>query len=114
MAWSLVALMPNLPGRWVVMRLATRTLAFLIGVRLSSEGAKNLLPSQRTCIYVANHGSYMDGPIVIAAVPRYFSFIAKAELASQFIPRLFLKRINSRFVERFEIQKSVEDSHRMI
>ncbi|WP_455201832.1 AMP-binding protein [Kaarinaea lacus] len=114
LAWTLVAIIPSMKCRWFVMRSSTRALAFLTGVRLSNEGGKNLLPRQQTCIYVANHGSYMDGPIVIAMVPRFFSFIAKAELATQFIPHLFLKRINSRFVERFDIQKSVADSQQLL
>jgi 1-acyl-sn-glycerol-3-phosphate acyltransferase len=114
LAWTLVAIIPSMRCRWFVMRSSTRALAFLIGVRLTNEGARNLLPPQQTCIYVANHGSYMDGPIVIAMVPRFFSFIAKAELARQFVPHLFLKRINSRFVERFDLQKSVADSQQLL
>jgi len=114
LAWTLVALLPSMRCRWFVMRSSTRALAFLIRVPLTNEGVRNLLPPQQTCVYVANHGSYMDGPIVIAMVPRFFSFIAKAELATQFISHLFLKRIDSRFVERFDIQKSVADSQQLL
>ncbi len=114
LTWTLVVISPSIKVRWLVMRLATRTLAFLIGVRLSVKGLEHLLASQQSVVYVANHASYMDGPIVIAMIPRYFSFIAKAELATQFIPHLFLKRIQSKFVERFDVQKSVEDSQQIL
>lgn len=114
LAWLSVVLLPVVSARWSVMRLSTRLLALLIGVRLSVNGMNHLLPADKTCVYVANHGSYMDGPIVIAMVPRMFSFVAKAELATQFIPQLFLKRINSKFVERFDVQKSVVDSRQLL
>jgi 1-acyl-sn-glycerol-3-phosphate acyltransferase len=112
--WTLVVISPSMKLRWVVMRVATRSLAFFTGVRLSVKGLEHLLAPQQSCVYVANHASYMDGPIVIAMIPRYFSFIAKAELATQFISHLFLKRINSKFVERFDVQKSVADSQQLL
>ena len=114
LTWTLVVILPALKFRWLVMRLATRSLAFFTGVPLRVGGVENLLPHAQRCIYVANHASYLDGPIVIAAIPRYFSFIAKAELATQFISSLFLKRIQSKFVERFDVQKSVADSQQLL
>jgi len=114
LTWTLVVVSPSIKFRWFMMRGATRALAFLSGVHLSVKGLENLLAAQQGVVYVANHASYMDGPIVIAMIPRYFSFIAKSELATQFIPHLFLKRIHSKFVERFEVQKSVEDSQQIV
>ena len=114
LTWTLVVTSPSIKLRWVVMRVATRSLAFLTGVRLSVKGLEHLLAPQQSCVYAANHASYMDGPIVIAMIPRYFSFIAKAELATQFISHLFLKRINSKFVERFDVQKSAADSQQLL
>jgi len=114
LTWTLVVISPSMKLRWIVMRVATRSLALFTGVRLSVKGLEHLLAPQQSCVYVANHASYMDGPIVIAMIPRYFSFIAKAELATQFISNLFLKRINSKFVERFDVQKSVADSQQLL
>jgi 1-acyl-sn-glycerol-3-phosphate acyltransferase len=113
LTWTLVVILPSINLRWIVMQLATRTLAFFTGVRLSVKGVENLLPPQQSVVYVANHASYMDGPIAIAMLRRHFSFIAKAELAREFISRLFLKRIHSKFVERFDVQKSVADSQQI-
>lgn len=114
LTWTLVVVSPSIKFRWTVMRLATRSLAFLTGVRLRVKNLEYLLAPQQSCVYVANHASYMDGPVVIAMIPRYFSFIAKAELAREFISSLFLKRIHSKFVERFDVQKSVEDSQQLL
>jgi len=114
LTWTLVVISPSIKFRWFMMRAATRALAFLTGVRLSVKGVEHLLPPQQSVVYVANHASYMDGPIAIAMTRRHFSFIAKAELATEFISHLFLKRIHSKFVERFDVQKSVEDSQQIL
>src|SRR6185503_19570849 len=53
-----------------------------------------------TCILAINHSSYLDGLAIAAALPRPFSFVAKKELAGNFVSRLFLRRIGSVFVER--------------
>lgn len=109
-AWSLVAVLPLLSWRWTVMRWSTRVLAFCIGIPLSITGRENLLPENTPCIYVCNHASYLDGPYVIALLNRQFSFIAKVELSHQFIPRIFLNRIHAKYVERFDVQKSISDA----
>ncbi|WP_455207461.1 AMP-binding protein [Kaarinaea lacus] len=114
LTWTLVAILPTIKLRWFVMRLATRSLAFFTRIPLRVKGTEHLLAPAQSCIYVANHASYMDGPIVIAMVPRYFSFIAKAELSTEFISNVFLKRIHSKFVERFDVQKSVADSQQLL
>jgi 1-acyl-sn-glycerol-3-phosphate acyltransferase len=41
-----------------------------------------------------------------------FSFFAKAELAGQFVPGVFLRHIGAQFVERFDIEKGVADTQR--
>ncbi len=114
LTWTLVVIMPTLESRWFVMRRATHALAYFTRTPLNVTGAENLLAQRQSCVYVANHASYLDGPLVIAAIPRYFSFVAKAELATEFISHLFLKRIQSKFVERFDAQKSVADSQQLM
>jgi 1-acyl-sn-glycerol-3-phosphate acyltransferase len=44
------------------------------------------------------------------ALPRPVAFVAKRELASQFVAGLFLRRLGAVFVERFERQRSVQDA----
>ncbi|CEM23232.1 unnamed protein product [Vitrella brassicaformis CCMP3155] len=40
---------------------------------------ENLPPNNETCVYVANHASWMDIPAV-GMLPRFYKFVAKAEL----------------------------------
>lgn len=111
--WLLVVSLPRPAWRWRVMRRGVRLLAQATATPITVHGLENLPPPEKTCVYVANHASYLDGPLVILALERQFSFIAKAELAHQFLSRLFLRRIQTRFVERFDAAKGIEDSRKL-
>jgi len=65
------------------------------------------------CVLVSNHASYLDGVILVAALPRPFVFVAKRELKDQFIARHFLQRLGAEFVERTDLQRSVADAGRL-
>jgi 1-acyl-sn-glycerol-3-phosphate acyltransferase len=61
---------------------------------------------------VANHASYLDSLVLVAALPLAPVFIAKGELRHKFFPRLFLRRIGAEFVERFDWRRGAEDARR--
>ena len=113
MSWLLVVTSPIRSWRWVIMQYATRLLTLLTGCPLRVEGYENLLNPSQPCVYVANHASYLDGPFLIAALKRPFSFVAKAELNKQFIAGTFLRSIQTEFVERFDAKKGIEDIQRI-
>jgi 1-acyl-sn-glycerol-3-phosphate acyltransferase len=56
-----------------------RMLLWLGGARVRVEGLENLKPGQNY-VFVSNHLSYMDTPLVIAHIPRQFRFLAKKGL----------------------------------
>ncbi|OZG74797.1 hypothetical protein BTA51_05985 [Hahella sp. CCB-MM4] len=85
----------------------------MAGWRLSVEGLENL-PVDKPCVVVANHSSYLDGLVVAAALPIQFGFVAKGELKRQFFPRVFLNRLETEFVERFDKQKGIADARKTI
>jgi len=111
--WLLVVLLPRASWRWAAMRQGARLLFRLGRIPLSVEGIEQL-PREQACVIVTNHASYLDGVILVAALPIKFSFVAKAELERQFFPRLFLRRIGALFVERFDKQRGVADSRRTV
>jgi 1-acyl-sn-glycerol-3-phosphate acyltransferase len=111
--WLLIVLLPGVSLRWKVMRAAARFLASASGIPFSVQGLEYLLPHNRSCILVSNHASYIDNFILVAALPREFSFVAKKELNQSFLTRLPLSRIRAEFVERFDRQKGIEDARRM-
>jgi len=63
----------------VMARLWAKTLLLVSGTRVNVRGLEKLKPGQHY-IYVANHRSYMDTPVVLASLPGAFRFMAKAEL----------------------------------
>lgn len=62
-----------------IARLWARTLLLVSGTRVTLLGAENLKPGQHY-IFVSNHRSYMDTPVVLASIPGQFRFMAKAGL----------------------------------
>jgi 1-acyl-sn-glycerol-3-phosphate acyltransferase len=111
-AWLLVVLLPRLHWRWVAMRSGAQWLFRLARIPLHVRGLEQL-PGDRACVVVANHASYLDGVILVAALPVSLGFVAKAELERRFIPRIFLRRIGAGFVERFDKQRGVADARRI-
>jgi len=107
--WLSVALLPKFSMRWAVMRRSAQLLAYATGTPLKVKGMENLPTDGRSYVLVANHASYLDGYAMLAVLPGYFRFIAKAELSQTFITRIPLRKIHTEFVERFEISKSVHD-----
>ncbi|MFW6094357.1 MAG: 1-acyl-sn-glycerol-3-phosphate acyltransferase, partial [Pseudomonadota bacterium] len=111
LAWLLVVLAPGIELRWRIARTAARLLLRLGGVGPRVTGLHHL-PQAGSCIVVCNHASYIDGVVVMAALPFPVRFIAKAELATQLVAGTFLRRIGATFVERFETLSGAEDARR--
>ena len=111
--WVLVVATPFPTWRWAIMRAGSRLLVFASGTQLIVRGLEHLLAPDRACILVSNHASYLDGTILIAALPRGYSFIAKAELSKQFVAGTFLRRIDAVFVERFDREQVLQDAQRL-
>ncbi len=78
------------------------------------RGLDNQPPAEQPCIYVSNHASYLDSYVVVAALPRRFSFLAKAELGRNPLLRLFLTRIEAEMIERFDIERGLADAERAV
>jgi 1-acyl-sn-glycerol-3-phosphate acyltransferase len=101
------------PARaWTLCGRAARALLKLAGVPLRVQGM-DALQSGRPCVMVCNHASYLDGMLLVAALPRACTFVAKRELAGQFIAGRFLTRLGTAFVERLDARRSVLDAQRM-
>jgi 1-acyl-sn-glycerol-3-phosphate acyltransferase len=62
-----------------VARAWARTLLAVSGVIVSVEGLEHILPGG-SYVFIANHLSYMDTPVVLAHVPVQFRFLAKRGL----------------------------------
>ncbi|PUB82478.1 MAG: acyl-phosphate glycerol 3-phosphate acyltransferase [gamma proteobacterium symbiont of Ctena orbiculata] len=106
LVWLSVVLLPRLSWRWNLIRKAIRLLRRLTATPLHVEGVEHLPPADRPVILVANHASYLDTLALIDGIPRDFVYVAKRELAEKFHSRLFLQRLDTLFVERFDTKRS--------
>lgn len=112
LTWAMAALLPRPAQGWAISRLMARLFVRLTGTPFLVRGTENLPPG--ACVLVANHASYLDGILLVAALPRQYSFVAKRELKDRFIPRIYLRHIGTEFVERFEFERGVEDVKRLL
>ncbi len=94
----LLAITPGVERRRRVARAGARFFFLAIGspVRVEGEAIENHYP----CVVVANHGSYLDGIILTAALPAGFTYLIKHEMARVPIAGFILRRLGSAFVNR--------------
>jgi 1-acyl-sn-glycerol-3-phosphate acyltransferase len=117
LALGLTALMaalalPGLHRRRAAARSLARAFLWLAGMPLTVRGMERLAAGQ--CIVVANHASYLDGLVFTAALPARFGFVIKREMSAVPLAGLFLRRIGSEFVERFDRHRGAADARRVL
>lgn len=105
-------ILPGVYRRRAAARAAARTFLWLAGMPLTVRGLEWLTPGQ--CIVVSNHASYLDGLVFTAALPARFSFVIKREMSAVPLAGLFLRRIGSEFVERFDRHRGAADARRVL
>ncbi|MDJ0941428.1 MAG: 1-acyl-sn-glycerol-3-phosphate acyltransferase [Woeseiaceae bacterium] len=107
-----VTFVPTLKAR-VALTTATSRLAFrLSGIRVEVTGLDNL--PEGHSVVVANHASYVDGPLLKGFLPARFSFVIKGEMRNIPIVHFLLRRSGSRFVERFTAAGSARDARQIV
>ncbi len=109
--WVLAVVQPSPARAWAVGGEAIRLLLRLCGLSLEVRGLDQLPAGP--CVLVVNHASYVDGLLLVAALPRPFAFVAKRELRGSGLLRLPLQRLGTEFVERFDVERSVADATRL-
>ncbi|QKE40381.1 MAG: AMP-binding protein [Ferrovum myxofaciens] len=112
LTWLIASILPRHTWSWGMSGVMARLFVRLSGMPFLVRGVENLPTG--ACVLAVNHASYLDGILVVAALSRQFSFVAKSELKDQFIPRIYLQHIGTEFVERFEFERSVEDVTRLL
>jgi 1-acyl-sn-glycerol-3-phosphate acyltransferase len=111
--WVTVALLPRLAWRKAAARGIARWLLRLAGIPVTVRGLEHI-PHDHTCVLVVNHASYLDALVLIAVLPTSMSYVAKRELTDGFFPRVLFQGLGTEFVERFDPQRGVEDTRRVL
>jgi 1-acyl-sn-glycerol-3-phosphate acyltransferase len=104
------------PGRatWNLAGKCMRFFFRLCRIPLAVRGLENL-PAQGPFVIAANHTSYLDGAVLLAALDwRNYAFVAKRELAANFFTRTLVEGIGAQFVERFDVQRSAEHADALV
>jgi 1-acyl-sn-glycerol-3-phosphate acyltransferase len=99
--WLGVVLLPGLARRRRFARGAARLLARAAGIPLRAEGFHHL-EGEGPRLVAANHQSYLDGIVLTALLPPDFGYVVKRELENNALARVFLSRLGTLFVERFD------------
>ena len=107
--WLAMAAFPYQRWGWGVARAAFGLVRALLGARIKIEGLEHL-PASGAFLICVNHGSYLDGPALILALPRPAGFVVKSELRGSIFTRVFLERLGALFVERFDVTQGISDA----
>ena len=109
-ALTLAVALPRLAWRRHAAAVLARAFVFASRLPVQVRGIEHF-PAAGPLIVVANHASYVDGPVLATCLPERCNFVAKRELARNFATRVLLRGIGTRFVERFDVGASVEAAH---
>ena len=105
-------LLPRLDWRRDVSRGLARLFFRLAGLDVRVEGLERL--PDRPCVVVANHASYVDGPLLYAALPSRFGFVIKKEIVGVPMAGWLLRRLGHEFVDRHNKAESAKDARRIL
>jgi len=111
-ALLVLLVVPGIARRRAVGHYAARTLLALMGLPLTVKHAERLPAGQ--CVVVCNHASYLDGPVVSAALPPRFAFVIKREMSGVPLAGTALRLLGSEFVERNHRARSSADARRLL
>lgn len=111
--WTLLAILLALPLSFISPNLIHnfgilwgRGCLFIAGLKLQIKGAENI-PDQGPAIYVSNHQSNFDIPILYAGLPIQFRWMAKQELFRVPLFGLAMKRSGYIPIDRSDRRKAM-------
>jgi fatty-acyl-CoA synthase len=110
--WALVLLAPTARSADRLVRLWCQVILALAGCDVRTEGREHLDGSHAS-VLLANHASYLDVVVLLAAIPVDFRFVAKRELRRAPVVGSVIRRVHHLTVERAAGSQSVADAERI-
>ena len=107
-----VLLMPTLALRRACGRLGFRTVLLLCFVPVRIRGLEHLPAG--ACLVVSNHASYLDGPLMTAALPGRFTFVVQHGAAAWPVVGRIIRGMGVTFVNRGEARTGASQTRGLI
>jgi 1-acyl-sn-glycerol-3-phosphate acyltransferase len=107
-----ILLLPRLTARRAAAGAVCRGYFLLCGLPVRRAGIERLPAAG--CIIVANHSSYLDGPLLFAYLPPRFGFVIKKEASRAPVLGYLLQRLGHHFVERTNRHEGAGDARRIL
>ena len=107
-----VLIVPGKDRRQKLVTWASKMVFVLPMVDVRLRGMDNLPPDD--CVVVANHASYLDGPLLKGYLPWRFNFVIKGEMRDFGPAHFLLRRSGSKFVERSDVAGSTRDARQIV
>ena len=107
-----VLVLPRLAQRRGAAGLICRAYFLLCGLPVHRIGMDRLPAGP--CIVVANHASYLDGPLLFAVLPPRFAFVIKKEASRIPLAGLLMRRLGHHFVNRSNRHEGANDARRIL
>lgn len=107
-----ILVLPRLAARRAAAGAACRAWFRLCGLPVRRRGLARLPAG--ACIIVANHASYLDGPLLFAYLPPRFGFVIKKEASRAPVLGYLLRRLGHHFVERTNRHEGAGDARRIL
>lgn len=102
-----IAVLPGENRRRRLARNAAKTVFLMTRSRPEITGIEHI-PNQ-PAVAVANHASYLDGILLVAALPERFQFVIKREMTRVPVAHFLLRRVGAHFVERADKRRGASD-----
>lgn len=100
----LLAITPDLRLRRQVVRGSVRSGLWLAGLPFRVHGSERV--PDEACVVVANHASYLDGPLLMAALPPRFTFVVHDGVVGWPVLGYLTRRAGVVFVSRSDTRKA--------
>lgn len=78
----------------------------ITGTTVEIHGEENIVDGP--CLFVSNHQSYMDIPIIVSIAKSHLGFVAKKELAEVPLFGIWIKRTRSLFLDRENTREAIK------
>ena len=112
LAWLTLLLMPRGQAAARMTSIALRLYFRLVGCRVELEGREQM-DAYGACVYVSNHTSYSDVPVVMALFGTNYHFVAKSEINHMPFIGTFLRRLGHFAFERGKLRARLRQAEQM-